>query len=792
MAKTASMIAESINSRPGLFRNLLLCGQLRIRTRLVVCFVAIILSMLAANVVAVWQFDRLKVSGKRLSRADQISLAAMRVHLDIDNLSNTMSALADTRDSSELAREAGSLRQKFIEDLNHARQLFAVSNIEHEPLILSTLQTLQVTLPSQVDTVIGLAAENDWPAVHTRLDNQVQALVDLSALLVERVEDEISQRRAEAIESTQRAQQQLLVILSATAMLTILLAVLLGWRVTRTITGPLSELYASAQALAHGEFHHEVKVNGEDELATVGRAFNYAARQLRELYASLRDSEEQWRAAFESNPTMYFIIDAAGAVLSVNTLGAEQLGYSVDELLGRPVLDVMYEPDRETVKKHVLECFEQPGRMMRWEARKIRKNGTMLWVRETAKAVFFKNRLALLVVCEDITEGKHAEESLRESEERFRIAFENAVIGMALVDMHGYLIKCNPALEKMLGYSEEELSQIVFAEFTFPDDRELEWELYSELIKGERNKYELNKRYITKDRRLIWGRLIVSLVRNPNGAPKYALGMVEDFTERKRAEEERERLQQLEADLAHINRVSMMGEMAASLAHEMKQPIAAAITSASTCIRWLEHDPPELARARAAAMRVEKDGIRAAQIIDRIHSLYKKAPPERELVDVNEVIYQMLVLLRGEANQHSISMRTELAADLPKIAADRVQLQQVLMNLILNGIDAMKDTGGELTIKSQLGDKALLLITVSDMGVGLPAEKAERMFDAFFTTKPGGSGMGLTISRSIVESHGGTLWATANDGRGAAFHFTLPTAAEATPVPAAGTQFDVF
>jgi signal transduction histidine kinase/CHASE3 domain sensor protein len=251
-------------------------------------------------------------------------------------------------------------------------------------------------------------------------------------------------------------------------------------------------------------------------------------------------------------------------------------------------------------------------------------------------------------------------------------------------------------------------------------------------------------------------------------------GVIMDMTERKRSEEERERLRQLEAGLAHIDRVSMMGEMAASLAHEIKQPIAAAITSANTCIEWLAHEPPNLDRARAAARRVARDGTRAAEIIDGLRSLYKKSPPQRELVDVNGLIQEMLTLLRGEATRYSLAMRTELAADLPKIMADRVQLQQVFMNLMLNGIEAMEDSGGELTIKSQLQD-GQLLFSVSDTGVGLPTEKMDHLFSAFFTTKPQGSGMGLAITRSIVESHGGRLWATTNCGEGATFHFTLPT-----------------
>jgi len=245
--------------------------------------------------------------------------------------------------------------------------------------------------------------------------------------------------------------------------------------------------------------------------------------------------------------------------------------------------------------------------------------------------------------------------------------------------------------------------------------------------------------------------------------------------ERKLAREERERLRQAQADLAHINRVTTMGELTASLAHEVNQPIAAAVTNANTCLRWLTRDQPNLEEARAAAMRIVKDGTRASEIIKRIRLLFKKGTPERELVDVNEVIREMTVLLRSEAARYVVSISTELAADIPQVMADRVQLQQVLMNLMINGIDAMKGAigGGELTIKSEVGDTQLL-ISVSDTGVGLPPEQAEQIFKAFFTTKDNGTGMGLPISRSIIESHGGRLWVAGNSGRGATFQFTLP------------------
>jgi C4-dicarboxylate-specific signal transduction histidine kinase len=239
-------------------------------------------------------------------------------------------------------------------------------------------------------------------------------------------------------------------------------------------------------------------------------------------------------------------------------------------------------------------------------------------------------------------------------------------------------------------------------------------------------------------------------------------------------------LRQAKADLAHVSRVTTMGELTASLAHEIKQPIAAAVTDANTCLRWLGRDQPDLAEACEAASRVIKDATRAADIITRLRRLFEKGTPQQELVDVNEVIQEMIVLLRGEATAYSISVRTELAEDLPGVMGDRMQLQQVLMNLIMNGIDAMKNVNGtrEITIQSQRADNGQVLISVSDTGMGLPPEKAEQIFDAFFTTKTHGTGMGLRISRSIVESHGGRLWAANNSPRGARFAFTLPTKIE--------------
>jgi PAS domain S-box-containing protein len=305
-----------------------------------------------------------------------------------------------------------------------------------------------------------------------------------------------------------------------------------------------------------------------------------------------------------------------------------------------------------------------------------------------------------------------------------------------------------------------------------PEDR-ARWKGTIERAILEKTDYDVEFRIVLPGGITKWIHTVGHPILTSTGDLVEFVGSSTDVTERKRAEEERERLHQLEADLAHINRVSMMGELTASLAHEIKQPITAAATNAETCLRWLKREPAEIERARAAVSRIAQDVNRAAEIINRVRALYTKGVEQRELVNVNEMIEEMIVLFRNEASRVSISIRSDLA-DLSQVTADRVQLQQVLMNLLLNGIEAMKDREGELTIRSRQNEDGQVLISVCDNGVGLPAEKVDQIFDAFFTTKPQGTGMGLAITRSIVEAHGGRLWATANPGRGATFHLTLP------------------
>jgi PAS domain S-box-containing protein len=330
----------------------------------------------------------------------------------------------------------------------------------------------------------------------------------------------------------------------------------------------------------------------------------------------------------------------------------------------------------------------------------------------------------------------------------------------------------NRGAEELYGWkAEEALGKVThqLMQTKFPAPLE---EIQAELLRTGRWEGELVHTKIDGTQVVVASRW--ALQRDDSGKPAGVLETNNDISERKRAEDA---LRQTQADLAHVSRVTTMGELTVSLAHEVNQPIAAAVTDANTCLRWLTRDHPDIQEAREAASRMAKDATRAAEIISRIRLLFKQGAAPWELIDINEVIREMIVLLRSELTRYPIVVRMALVADLPPVMGDRVQLQQVFMNLMLNSIDAMKDMneGGELTITSQCEENSQVLISVSDTGVGLPPKQVDKIFNAFFTTKPEGTGMGLSISRSIVESHRGRLWATDHSPRGATFYLSLPT-----------------
>ncbi len=489
---------------------------------------------------------------------------------------------------------------------------------------------------------------------------------------------------------------------------------------------------------------------------------------------ALRDSEAQWKEVFEHNPVMYFMVDATGTVLSVNTFGAAQLGYSVSELLGQSVLQVFFEDDRDLVQKSVALCLENIGQTHSWEIRKIRKDGSVLWVRENAKAVRrLDNQLIVLIACEDITERKEAENALRQSETYLAEAQRLSHTGSFGWRVASGEIIWSEETFRIFGYDKAPSVTLdtVFQRI-LPDDRARAKQTIDR-ASSDGNDFDHGYRLLMPDGSIKYVHATAHAVKDASGGIEF-VGAVTDITARKRAEEE---LHEAQANLAHITRVTALGELAASIAHEVSQPLAAIVTNAAACLRWLDRETPNLEEARGTVRSIINDGSRAGEVIQRVRALVNKTAGQKAPLHLNEVVDEVITLVQHELFSHRVLLRLELAPALPLVLADRIQLQQVILNLIINGIEAMQavtDRPRELVIRTHQDETCQILVTVKDCGIGIAADNADRLFDAFFTTKSSGMGMGLSICRSIVDGHAGRLSASGNIGPGATFQFTLP------------------
>jgi PAS domain S-box-containing protein len=540
--------------------------------------------------------------------------------------------------------------------------------------------------------------------------------------------------------------------------------------------------------------HRIVRPDGEVRtvhgLGTVKRD---AAGLACEMFGTVQDITDRTRAEEALRQSQFYLSEGQRLAHMGSWAFNESSHYWSDELYkicgldpkdGAPTVEqylaLIHPQDRSAIAESIKRMLEEHRGFDQIE-RIIRPDGQLRYLRAVAVPVVeqgvFKGFIGTTM---DVTEQELLTQELRRERAYLAEAQSLTHIGSWAANFHtGQNYHVSDEVYRLHGFEPTEgpLAVERFWKTIHPEDEPLVKAVLTKAIHA-RTDYEIPEYRIC----LPDGTIRFLRTRghhNPTGEMGEYVGITMDITERKRAEAEHERLRQLEADLARVNRVNMMGELAAALAHEIKQPITATITSADALLRWLAHDPPELDRARAAASRIEQDANRAANVIDSLRSFYKTGTPtERQIIDVKEIIEEMTGLLRGEADRHAITIHSELEADSPNILVNPVQLQQVFMNLMLNAIEAMKDTGGDLAIKSQVGPECRLYVSISDTGIGLPARSADQIFEPFHTTKPQGTGMGLTITRSIVEAYGGRVWATANQGVGATFHFILPCGAE--------------
>jgi PAS domain S-box-containing protein len=750
--------------------------QLNIGPRLVLCFVLIILLMFAGDAVILWQFQIAQLQAEQLKDYNEELVSVLRVHTNLLAFHDTLEEAANDKDRGRLVSEAERLSSAFSEGTQRVRSALSSlpSGAQPEP-ILPTLEIVQRTLASQVEEITDLAASGQWNAVELRIANQVRPLEFLTSALAEKVDRQVSEEQARAALYTRRVQRRVFVVLSITLIFALLIAGTLGLAITRSITQPLARLVEGSRMLARGEFKYEVSVRGEDELSHLGQVFNDTARQLQDLYVSLQNSEDRLRRVINTIPAHVWSTLPDGSVDFINQRLSDSTGLSADELSNSGWSFIVHPDDltRYISQWHGALAAGEPSES---EVRIRMGHRDYRWM--LVRNVPLRDALGKIIKWYgtgiDIEDRKRAEEQLRHSE-----AYLSEAQRLSHTGSFGWLVSTGEILWSeetyhIFGYddSAKPSLKLVIAR-THPDDRQRVRQLL-EQVSRDGGSFDTEHRLLMPDGAVKYLHVIAHAMKDSSGGLEF-IGAVTDITPAIKANES---LRNAQADLAHVNRVTTMGELAASLAHEVNQPIAGASINAQVCLRFLKRDEPDLDGARQAASRIIRDVNRAADIISRIRLFFRKGAPTREPVDVNEVIREMVVLLSYEITQHAISVRTELAANPPAVVGDRVQLQQVLMNLMINSIDAMKNVEGtrQLTLNSELSDDSQLLVSVHDTGSGLPIDQADQIFTAFFTTKSSGTGMGLSISRSIVESHGGRLWAINNSGPGACLKFTLPTA----------------
>jgi len=492
--------------------------------------------------------------------------------------------------------------------------------------------------------------------------------------------------------------------------------------------------------------------------------------------AALLASEERWRRLFEASSAGMSVADLTSRYVATNAAFQSMLGYSDDELKALSAIEITHPDERATTREIVAEFVSCVRKEYHADKRYMKKDGTPLWANVTTTYVPPTDATPAMLqnIYINIDDRKRAEQALRVSEERWRTVFETSSVGIATSDENLHVATANAAFQRMVGYTESELREMRWIDLSHEDDRGATEDLVRSLLDGRLLAYNMEKRYRRKDGETIWVNVYNTLVPATASTPAFFPAIIVDITDRIHAEGA---LQRSQAELARVARVTTMGELATSIAHEINQPLAAIVASGNACRRWLEGQ--NLSRAKESLERVIADADRACEVIKRVRSLTSKAAPEQLELNINSVVEEVLAVTRGELQARQVSLQLQLNDAVPPVRGDKVQLQQVVLNLVMNAIEAMAaitERRRVLSINSQPGEDGGAQVTVEDCGSGLAPRDAERIFQPFFTTKAGGIGMGLSISSSIIEAHGGRLWASPAPPCGAAFHFSLPEA----------------
>jgi PAS domain S-box-containing protein len=514
-----------------------------------------------------------------------------------------------------------------------------------------------------------------------------------------------------------------------------------------------------------------------------------AEARLRQEEQELKRSEVHKAAILDSSADSVVAIDHEGRITEFNPAAEATFGHRRVDVLGKRLADVVIPPSlrerHRTGFARYLATGESKVLGRRLEMTALRADGNEFPIELTITRIPQDGFPAFTGHIRDITERKRSEDALRmahaqvvRSEERWRSVFESSAVGVALADLNGRFIATNSIFQKMLGYSDQELQELTSIAITHEEDRGQSEALIRELLEGQRQQFQVEKQYRRKDGASVWVRNNVSIVPGTERVPRFLMALSEDITQRKMSEAA---LAKARSELTRMAGITSLGVLTASIAHEVNQPLSGIITNASTCMRMLSANPPNIEGARETVRRTLRDGNRASDVITRLRTLYNKKDPALEAIDLNDTAGEVTALSVAEIQRNGVILRCELAADLPPVLGDRIQLQQVILNLLRNASDAMSaidDRPRELLITTEIVEGNQVRLSVKDSGVGFPPQTADKVFEPFYTTKADGMGIGLSISRSIIDAHQGRLWASQNDGPGCTFSFSIPCAVE--------------
>jgi PAS domain S-box-containing protein len=628
-------------------RVITLISNVDIKTRLTICFVLIITFMSVGTGIWLWQSHVMRTQANRLKEMDEQFMEVQRVRSLVLSFRNESEQIVRARNLGRLQQEAPALRNQLNDSLRQTRTVFRgiEPNNILDPSVLPTLETIQSVLPSQLDSLTTLASVGDWEALRERVEQPLDVLNSLSAELVDAVSGDLQNKRSEAARQIERAQIRTLFILTAVGGLTIVIASLLGFGITQSITRPLRSLVEAASALASGEFSHHVPVQGRDELAHLSRVFNQTTIRLQQLYENLQRSEQELRDVINAMPAMIWRATPRGDIDLWNRTMIESIGEPLEPLGS---LDLICRVDPE----HVASMQER-------------------WSRSVQLGIPYEDTYRMRA-----NDGKY----------------------------HWYLVRAEP----------------------FRDE--------SETI-------------------INW----------------YCIAV--DIDEQKQAEDH---LRETRTKLSKASRIATVAELSASIAHELNQPLMSVLANAQAGKRWLAHNPPNLVETNASIDRILRDARGADETMQRIRALFKREAFEKKDANIGDILGKAVQLVQEDPTKRRSRIDTYLDEHLPTVSVDPIQIQEVFINLISNATEAMEDVGIPPLVKlrAAVTDQSEMLVQVIDYGPGVT--DGENIFDAFVTTKESGMGIGLAVSRSIVEAHGGRIWAENNPDGGATFSIALP------------------